>query len=170
MVTGKIMEVYRSCSNSFGSDKFIEHQNPWLLVKYSFTNPKWNIAKHKNGGLESDLNWRNISTMVMQSMTILPWHSACVYVNLHLLVSRCYLFAKELFRAWYVRLIFKYISWAAQEKTPAFSMISVTTPCCVYHVGDAWNSEWGCATGLSSWGQPISLGIAKMDSGHDSRV
>ena len=42
----------------------------------------------------------------------------CVCVNLHLLVSRCYLFAKELFRAWYVRLICKYISWAAQEKTP----------------------------------------------------
>ena len=32
----------------------------------------------------------------------------------------------------------------------------------VYNVGDAWNSEWGCATALSSWGQKISLGIAKM--------
>ena len=40
----------------------------------------------------------------------------CVCVNLHLLVSRCYLFAKELFRAWYVRLICKYISWASPRK------------------------------------------------------
>ncbi len=54
------MEVYRSCSNSFGSDKSIEHQHQWLLVNLS---PRWNIATHEMEGPGSNLkSWNSHDT------------------------------------------------------------------------------------------------------------
>ena len=155
MVTGKIMEVYRSCSNSFGSDKFIKHQNPWLLVKYNFTNPKWNIAKHKKGGLESYLKWRNISTMVMQSMTILPWHSACVRVWIYISLYHAAIFLPRSFSGpgtsgWYANI------YPGQPKKRHLSFQwSLSLPSSVYNVVchrairlRSKNISWDCKDGM----------------------
>ena len=129
MVTGKIMEVWRSCSNSFmvrtSSLNTRIHGYWWNTTSQT---PSETLPNTKMEGLNLTSN-----DGISQQWWCKVWLYShdILYVNLHLLASCCYLFAKELFRAWDVRLICKYISWAAEEKTHVFSMISVTTPWCV---------------------------------------